>query len=118
MEVRQISNRKNKICLRVGIDMCIISAIEMLLIKFYFKSKWPGRNVDLFFLLLGIIGILMILIAGVNIVSNIGINKYLKNSAYGIDYQNLIMMLRVGRGDRLEIPFASQFCVINKLEFY
>ena len=50
MEVRQISNRKNKICLRVGIGMCIISAIEMLLIKFYFKSKWTGRNVDLFFL--------------------------------------------------------------------
>lgn len=50
MEVRQISNRKNKICLRVGIGMCIISAIEMLLIKFYFKSKWTGRNVDLFFI--------------------------------------------------------------------
>lgn len=30
------------------------------------------------FLWLGIIGILMILIAGVNIVSNIEINKYLK----------------------------------------
>ena len=65
MEVRQISNRKNKICLCVGIGMCIISVIEMLLIKFYFKSKWPGQNVDLFFLWLGIIGILMILIAGV-----------------------------------------------------
>ena len=49
MEVRQISNRKNKICLCVGIGMCIISVIEMLLIKFYFKSKWTGRNVDLFF---------------------------------------------------------------------
>jgi len=49
MEVRQISNRKNKICLCVGIGMCIISVIEMLLIKFYFKSKWPGQNVDLFF---------------------------------------------------------------------
>ena len=66
MEVRQISNRKNKICLCVGIGKCIISVIEMLLIKFYFKSKWPGQNVDLFFLWLGIIGILMILIAGVN----------------------------------------------------
>ena len=74
MEVRQISNRKNKICLCVGIGKCIISVIEMLLIKFYFKSKWPGQNVDLFFLWLGIIGILMILIAGVNIVSNIEIN--------------------------------------------
>jgi len=95
MEVRQISNRKNKICLRVGIGMCIISAIEMLLIKFYFKSKWPGRNVDLFFLLLGIIGILMILIAGVNIVSNIRINKYLKNSAYGIDYQKEISTYKI-----------------------
>ena len=95
MEVRQISNRKNKICLRVGIGMCIISAIEMLLIKFYFKSKWTGRNVDLFFLLLGIIGILMILIAGVNIVSNIGINKYLKNSPYGIDYQKEISTYKI-----------------------
>ena len=54
MEVRQISNRKNKICLCVGIGMCIISVIEMLLIKFYFKSKWPGQNVDLFFLWLGV----------------------------------------------------------------
>lgn len=50
MEVRQISNRKNKICLCVGIGMCVISVIEMLLIKFYFKSKWPGQNVDLFFM--------------------------------------------------------------------
>lgn len=62
----------------MGIGMCVISVIEMLLIKFYFKSKWPGQNVDLFFLWLGIIGILMILIAGVNILSNIEINKYLK----------------------------------------
>ena len=30
----------------------------------------------------------------------------------------LIMVLCVGRGAWLEIPFASQFCVINKLEFY
>lgn len=95
MEVRQISNRKNKICLCVGIGMCIISVIEMLLIKFYFKSKWPGQNVDLFFLWLGIIGILMILIAGVNIVSNIEINKYLKNSAYGIDYQKEISTYKI-----------------------
>lgn len=49
MEVRQISNRKNKICFCVGFCMCIISTIEMLLIKFYFKSKWPGQNIDLFF---------------------------------------------------------------------
>lgn len=47
------------------------------------------------FLLLGIIGILMILIAGVNIVSNIGINKYLKNSAYGIDYQKEISTYKI-----------------------
>lgn len=95
MEVRQISNRKNKICFCVGFCMCIISTIEMLLIKFYFKSKWPGQNIDLFFLLLGIIGFLMILIAGVNIVSNIGINKYLKNSAYGIDYQKEISTYKI-----------------------
>lgn len=95
MEVRQISNRKNKICLCVGIGKCIISVIEMLLIKFYFKSKWLGQKVDLFFLWLGIIGILMILIAGVNIVSNIEINKYLKNSAYGIDYQKEISTYKI-----------------------
>lgn len=47
------------------------------------------------FLWLGIIGILMILIAGVNIVSNIEINKYLKNSAYGIDYQKEISTYKI-----------------------
>ena len=47
------------------------------------------------FLLLGIIGVLMILTAGVNIVSNIEINKYLKNSAYGIDYQKKISTYKI-----------------------
>ena len=77
MEVRQISNRKNKICFCVGFCMCIISTIEMLLIKFYFKSKWPGQNIDLFFLLLGIIGILMILLLMINCLESMKPNRIL-----------------------------------------
>lgn len=87
MKVRQVSNTKNKICLFVGLGMLFISGISILLNVFNEKRKWPSRSVDLYFLLLGVVGGLLIIIGIVNIVCNIEINRYLKNPAYGLDYQ-------------------------------
>lgn len=87
MKERQISNRKNKICLILGLGMLFTSSIAMLLSVFYKKRKWPSQNYDLLFLLLGIVGLLLMLIGIVNIVSNNEINEYLKNPAYGLDYE-------------------------------
>lgn len=87
MKERQISNRKNKSCLILGLGMLFTSSIAMLLSVFYKKRKWPSQNYDLLFLLLGIVGLLLMLIGIVNIVSNNEINKYLKNPAYGLDYE-------------------------------
>lgn len=87
MKVRQVSNTKNKICLFVGLGMLFISGISILLNVFNEKRKWPSRSVDLYFLLLGVVGGLLIIIGIVNIACNIEINRYLKNPAYGLDYQ-------------------------------
>lgn len=90
MEVRKISNIKNIICSVIGGVMLFICGVSILVSIFFEKRKWPSQSCDIFFLLLGVIGILLILIGIVNIVSNIEINKYLKNPPYGLDYQKEI----------------------------
>lgn len=90
MEVRKISNTKNIICLVIGGGMLFICVISILVGIFFEKRKWLSQSSDLFFLLLGVIGILLILIGIVNIVSNIETNKYLKNTPYSLDYQKEI----------------------------
>lgn len=87
MEVRKISNTKNIICLVIGGGMLFICVISILVGIFFEKRKWLSQSSDLFFLLLGVIGILLILTGIVNIVSNIETNKYLKNTPYSLDYQ-------------------------------
>ncbi len=90
MEVRKISNTKNIICLVIGGGMLFICVISILVGIFFEKRKWLSQSSDLFFLLLGVIGILLILTGIVNIVSNIETNKYLKNTPYSLDYQKEI----------------------------
>lgn len=90
MEVRKISNTKNIICLVIGCGMLFICVISILVGIFFEKRKWLSQSSDLFFLLLGVIGILLILTGIVNIVSNIETNKYLKNTPYSLDYQKEI----------------------------
>jgi hypothetical protein len=87
MGTRQISNKRNIICVIVGVVMILISSIEIMLSILHEKRKWPDQNIDLLFLLLGIAGIILIIFSIVNINSNIEMNKCLKNFAYGLDFQ-------------------------------
>lgn len=95
MKIRQKSNRNNIICSFVGIGILFVSSIEMLLSIFCEKRKWPSQNPDLLFLLFGIVGLLLMFVGIVNIVSNIGINKYLKNPDYGLDYEKEYSTYRI-----------------------
>lgn len=85
--VRQMSNKRNIVCLIIGIVLMLIFSVQILCSIFFIKRKWPEQNMDLLFLFLGVVGLVLVLLSVVNIISIIDINKYLKNPAYGLDYQ-------------------------------
>lgn len=99
MEVRKISNTKNIICLVIGGGMLFICVISILVGIFFEKRKWLSQSSDLFFLLLGVIGILLILIGIVNIVSNIETNKYLKNTPWRLSICIVVNMIQKWKKD-------------------
>lgn len=87
MEGRKLSYRKNIVMLLISVIMILACVTDCLVSKVYFQRKWPSQSLDLLFLLLGIVGIIVVVLDIVNIIGNFRINKFLKNPAYGLDYQ-------------------------------
>lgn len=63
--------------------MLFICGISILFSSFFESRAWLSKNSDRIFLLIGVIGFYILFMG----ISRIKINGYLKNSAYGIDYQ-------------------------------
>ena len=95
MEERKLSNTKHIWFLIAGIIMMLSGIIEILLCLFSKKRNWPSQNIDLIFMLLGIVGIIFVVLSIINIRGNIEINNYLRNPAYGIDYQKEFSTYRI-----------------------